>query len=67
MYIIDQLFTHLKLKSMGNILYVIAVILLIGWLLGKFAFGVTGNLIHILLVIAVIVFLIKLLGGSRSI
>ncbi len=57
----------LKLKSMGNILYVIAVILLIGWLLGKFAFGVTGNLIHILLVIAVIVFLIKLLGGSRSI
>ncbi len=67
MYIIDQLFTHLKLKSMGNILYVIAVILLIGWLLVKFAFGVTGNLIHILLVIAVIVFLIKLLGGSRSI
>jgi hypothetical protein len=52
---------------MGNLLYIIAVILIIGWLLGKFAFGVTGNLIHILLVIAIVVFLIKLLGGSRSI
>lgn len=52
---------------MGNLLYIIAVILIIGWLLGKFAFGVTGNLIHVLLVIAIIVFLIKLLGGNRSI
>lgn len=52
---------------MGNLLYIIAVILIIGWLLGKFAFGVTGNLIHVLLVIAIIVFLIKLLGGNRTI
>lgn len=52
---------------MGNLLYIIAVILIIGWLLGKFAFNVTGGLIHTLLVIAVILFLIKLLGGSRRI
>ena len=52
---------------MGNILYIIAVILIIAWLLGYFAFNVSSGLIHILLVIAVIVFLIKLLGGSRSI
>ena len=52
---------------MGNILYVIAVILVIAWLLGYFAFHVSSGLIHILLVIAVIVFLIKLLGGSRSV
>ena len=52
---------------MGNILYVIAVILVIAWLLGYFAFHVTSGLIHILLVIAVVVFLIKLLGGSRSV
>lgn len=52
---------------MGNLLYVIAVILVIAWLLGYFAFHVSSGLIHVLLVIAVIVFLIKLLGGSRSI
>jgi hypothetical protein len=52
---------------MGNILYVIAVILVIAWLLGYFAFHVSSGLIHILLVIAVVVFLIKLLGGSRSV
>jgi hypothetical protein len=37
----------------NNLLYIIAVILLIGWLLGVFYFSATG-LIHILIVIAVI-------------
>ncbi len=52
---------------MGNLLYVIAVILIIAWLLGYFAFHVTSGLIHILLVAAVIIFLIKLIGGDRSV
>ena len=52
---------------MGSLLYIIAVILIIGWLLGMFAFHVTGGLIHALLVIAVILFLIQLLGGRRGI
>ena len=39
---------------MRSILYIIAVVLIIGWLLGKFAFNVGGGLIHILLVLAVI-------------
>lgn len=38
---------------MRSILYIIAVILLIGWLLGVFVYSVVG-LIHILLVFAVI-------------
>ena len=38
---------------MGNILYIIAVILIIGWLLGVFVYSATG-LIHALLVIALI-------------
>jgi hypothetical protein len=62
----NPIFT-LNLQSMGNLLYIIAVILIIGWLLGMFAFHVTGGLIHALLVIAVILFLIKLLGGRRGI
>src|SRR5215207_9456700 len=32
----------LKLIKMGNLLYIIAVILIIGWLLGNFAFNVGG-------------------------
>ena len=52
---------------MGNLLYVIAVILVIAWLLGYFAFHVTSGLIHVLLVAAVIIFLIKLIGGNRAV
>lgn len=50
---------------MGNILYIIAVILIIGWLLGMFAFHVTGGLIHALLVIAIIMIVINLVSGRR--
>lgn len=46
---------------MGNLLYIIAVILIIGWLLGMFAFNVSGGLIHALLVIAIIIIIIKLI------
>jgi hypothetical protein len=49
---------------MGSLLYLIAVILIIGWLLGFFAFH-AGGLIHILLVIAIIAILLRLIGGSR--
>ena len=52
---------------MGNILYVLVVVLVIAWLLGYFAFNVGSGLIHILLVIAVILLIVKLLGGSRSV
>lgn len=38
---------------MRSLLYIIAIILVIGWALGSFAWG-AGNLIHILLVLAVI-------------
>ncbi len=49
---------------MGNLLYVIAVILLISWAIGFFAFS-AGSVIHILLVIAVIVILVKVIQGRR--
>ncbi|HEY4326295.1 MAG TPA: lmo0937 family membrane protein [Mucilaginibacter sp.] len=38
---------------MGNLLYIIAVILIIGWALGFFFYS-AGGIIHVLLVIAVI-------------
>jgi len=47
-------------------LWTIAVILLILWLLG-FSFHVAGSLIHLLLVLAIVVALIRMLQGRRPI
>ncbi len=45
---------------MRSILYVIAVILIIGWLLGAFVWG-AGQVIHILLVLAIVSLLLGLI------
>jgi len=50
---------------MGNILYVVAVILVIAWAVGFLGYQASG-LIHILLVIAVIAVLFKIIRGSAS-
>ncbi|MCG2617932.1 lmo0937 family membrane protein [Terrimonas sp. NA20] len=47
-------------------LYLIAIILLIGWALGFFVFSV-GSLIHILLVIAIIAILLRLIRGQSPV
>ncbi|HEY4029601.1 MAG TPA: lmo0937 family membrane protein [Caulobacteraceae bacterium] len=47
-------------------LYTLAVILLVLWLLGFFAFHIGGGLIHLLLVIAVVVIVIQLITGRRA-
>jgi hypothetical protein len=49
---------------MGNLLYVLAVILLIGWAIGFLGLH-AGGLIHILLVIAIIAVVIRLIQGRR--
>ena len=49
---------------MGNLLYIIAVILIIGWLIGFVGYHV-GGLIHILLVIAIVVILLRLIQGRN--
>ncbi len=49
---------------MSDLLYVIAIILIIGWLLGAFVFNV-GTIIHVLLVVAVIAILLRLIRGRR--
>jgi len=47
-------------------LYIIAVILLIGWALGFFVFS-AGGIIHVLLVIAVIAILLRLIRGNSPV
>ncbi|HEV8067980.1 MAG TPA: lmo0937 family membrane protein [Planctomycetaceae bacterium] len=46
-------------------LWTLLLILLIMWALGL-GFGVAGNLIHILLVIAVVVLIVNLIQGRRA-
>jgi Family of unknown function (DUF5670) len=50
---------------MGNLLYVIAVILVICWAIGFLGGYATGGLIHILLVIAIIAVLLRLIRGNK--
>lgn len=49
---------------MNSLLYAIAVILIIAWLLGFFVFNLT-YLIHVLLVIAIIALLLRLIRGKQ--
>ncbi|HVA99593.1 MAG TPA: lmo0937 family membrane protein [Bacteroidia bacterium] len=49
---------------MGNLLYVIALVLLISWAIGFFAYGL-GGVIHILLVIAIIAVLLRVISGKK--
>ena len=48
-------------------LYTIAVVLLILWLLGLVTSYTIGGFIHVLLVIAVVVILLRLISGRRPI
>jgi hypothetical protein len=49
---------------MNNILYTIAIVLIIMWAIGFFAYS-AGAMIHILLVIAVVAVLLRLIQGKR--
>ncbi|HSH16932.1 MAG TPA: lmo0937 family membrane protein [Verrucomicrobiae bacterium] len=47
-------------------LYTIAVVLLILWVLGLVTSTTIGGFIHILLVIAIVMVLINVIGGRRT-
>jgi len=49
---------------MGNLLYVIAVILVIIWAISFFGGFVTGGIIHVLIVIAIIAVLLRVIRGA---
>jgi hypothetical protein len=55
---------HFKFIIMNNLLYLVAVILILGWAIGVFAYSATG-LIHVLLVIAVIAIILRLISGRN--
>ncbi len=52
---------------MNNLLNIIIAVLIIGWLVGYIGFGAAvGNLIHILIVLALIGIVYRLFSGRRS-
>jgi hypothetical protein len=46
-----------------GILEIIAIILIVMWL-GGFTFNIAGKFIHVLLIIAVVLFLLRFIGGG---
>jgi asparagine N-glycosylation enzyme membrane subunit Stt3 len=53
-------------KGAIAMLYTIAVILLIAWLLGFVGIYTIGAFVHVLLVVAIVLFLVGLLSGRRT-
>lgn len=51
---------------MKDILYIVAVILIIGWAVGFVGFH-AGGLIHLLLVLALIAVVVRVIGGRSSV
>jgi uncharacterized membrane protein YtjA (UPF0391 family) len=47
-------------------LYTFAVILLIAWLLGIVGIYTIGSFVHVLLVVAIVLFVVGLVGGRRT-
>jgi hypothetical protein len=50
-----------------SMLYTLAVILLIAWLLGMVGTYTIGSFVHVLLVIALVLFLVGVLSGRRTV
>ena len=57
----------LNIKEGDPMLWTIAVILIVLWLLGLVTGYTMGNFIHILLVIAIVVVLVRVIQGRRPV
>ena len=56
-----------KQERINIMLYTIAVVLLILWLLGLVSSYTIGGFIHVLLVLAVVVILLRVIGGRSAV
>ena len=64
----ERLIMHVETLDTYNVMITtIVVILLILWLLGFVGFHVLGGFIHILLVIAVVLFLVRIIRGENPV
>ena len=60
----ECIFAAPKTYIMNNLIYLIAIILIIAWAAGYFAFG-AGGIIHVLLIIAIIAILLRVIKGNN--
>lgn len=60
----NQSSDHWTLIERSNMLYTIAVILIVLWLLGLVTSYTMGGFVHVLLVIAVIMVLLRVINGN---
>jgi hypothetical protein len=58
---------HRQQAEGDNMLYTLAVILLIAWLLGVVGTYTIGAFVHALLVIAIVLFIVGLVSGRRPV
>ena len=66
MYLTVTLYLQQLLKKGGiTMLYTIAVVLIILWLLGLVTSTTMGGFVHILLVIAIVVILLRVISGRK--
>jgi NADH:ubiquinone oxidoreductase subunit 3 (subunit A) len=49
---------------MGNLLYVVAVILILAWAIGYIGYG-TGGIVHILLFVALVAIILRVIQGRK--
>jgi hypothetical protein len=56
---------RVRQPTFKNMLYTIAMILVVLWLLGLVTGSTMGGLVHILLVIAVVVVLLRIISGRK--
>ena len=61
----SRLCGHSFITQEKKMLYTIAVILLILWLLGLVSSYTVGGFIHVLLVIAIVIILIRVISGNK--
>jgi Family of unknown function (DUF5670) len=57
--------THYKSKGTIPMLMTIAIILIVLWLLGLVTSSTMGGLVHVLLVVAIIIVLVRVIQGRR--
>jgi hypothetical protein len=56
-----------QIRGGQEMLYTLAVILLVAWLLGLGGVYAIGSIVHLLLVVAIVLFLVGLISGRRTV